>query len=82
MYEHGGGVPTNLAEAAKWYRKAAAQGDAEAQSKLAALNADEMAGRAAEDAGNASLRRALAAGKTTDQATAVPRPAPLDPDHR
>ena len=34
MYEYGDGVPENDAEAVKWYRKAAKQGDANAQSNL------------------------------------------------
>jgi Sel1 repeat len=68
MYEFGGGVPTSLAEAAEWYRKAANQGDAEAQRKLAALDADATAGRAAQEAGNAALHKALAEGKPTVQA--------------
>lgn len=33
-YEYGDGVQQNYAEAAKWYRKAAEQGDAEAQLNL------------------------------------------------
>ena len=35
MYDEGTGVPQNYAEAVKWYRKAASQGDAVAQSNLA-----------------------------------------------
>ena len=31
MYDNGEGVPENDAEAVKWYRKAADQGDADAQ---------------------------------------------------
>ncbi|MCH8931814.1 MAG: sel1 repeat family protein, partial [Nitrospinae bacterium] len=34
MYLYGEGVPQDYAEAAKWYRKAAEQGDAEAQAML------------------------------------------------
>ena len=34
MYSHGDDVPENNAEAVKWYRKAADQGDADAQSNL------------------------------------------------
>ncbi len=34
MYDNGEGVPENDAEAVKWYRKAADQGNAEAQSNL------------------------------------------------
>ena len=34
MYEHGGGVPQDYAEALKWYRKAADQGFAKAQNNL------------------------------------------------
>jgi TPR repeat protein len=68
MYENGDGVPINLAEAANWYRKAAAQGDDDAQRRLVPLDADAKAGRAAEEAGNSTLRRELAAGKTTSQA--------------
>ena len=34
MYANGEGVPQNDAEAVKWYRKAAEQGDAEAQANL------------------------------------------------
>jgi hypothetical protein len=37
MYGTGTGVPQDYAEAVKWYRMAAEQGDAEAQSRL-----DEM----------------------------------------
>jgi hypothetical protein len=33
-YENGTGVVESAAQAAKWYRKAAAQGDADAQSSL------------------------------------------------
>ncbi len=34
MYDNGQGVPQDYAEAAKWYRKAAKQGEAIAQTKL------------------------------------------------
>jgi hypothetical protein len=34
MYHNGEGVPQNYAEAVRWYRKAANQGDAEAQRAL------------------------------------------------
>jgi TPR repeat protein len=34
MYEHGWGVSQNYAEAMKWYRKAAEQGEATAQANL------------------------------------------------
>jgi TPR repeat protein len=34
MYDNGEGVPENDAEAVKWYRKAAEQGDAKAQNNL------------------------------------------------
>ena len=34
MYEQGKGVPQDYKEAAKWYRKSAEQGDADAQDKL------------------------------------------------
>lgn len=34
MYDHGWGVPQDHAEAVKWYRKAAEQGEAVAQSNL------------------------------------------------
>jgi hypothetical protein len=37
IYYNGDGVPQDYAEAAKWYRKAAKQGDASAQLRL-----DEM----------------------------------------
>jgi hypothetical protein len=61
-------VPKNVAGAADWYRKAAAQGNDEARRKLVGLDADAKAGRAAEEAANVALRKALAAGKTTPQA--------------
>ena len=34
MYKNGEGVPKDYAEAAKWYRKAAKQGDADAKEWL------------------------------------------------
>jgi TPR repeat protein len=68
LYEVGDGVPKNVAQAADWYHKAAAQGNDEARRKLVALDTDAKAGRAAEEAGNAALRKAVAAGKTTPQA--------------
>jgi TPR repeat protein len=68
LYEDGDGVPKNIAEATDWYRKAATQGNDEARRKLVGLDADARAGRAAEEAGNAALRKALAAGKTIPQA--------------
>jgi uncharacterized protein len=68
LFEDGDGVPKNIAEAADWYRKAAAQGNDEARRKFVGLDADAKAGRAAKEAGNATLRKALAAGKTTPQA--------------
>jgi hypothetical protein len=37
MYSGGGGVPPDYAEAVKWYRKAANQGDADAQFVLGTL---------------------------------------------
>ena len=37
MYELGNGVPENDAEAVKWYRKAADQGHAKAQSNLGVM---------------------------------------------
>ena len=37
MYEQGEGAPQNYAEAAKWYRKAAEQGNATAQESLGSL---------------------------------------------
>ena len=37
MYEFGEGVPENDAEAVKWYRKAADQGHAKAQSNLGVM---------------------------------------------
>lgn len=67
-YEDGDRVPKNPTEAADWYRKAAAQGDVEAQGKLAAIDADAKAARAAGQAGNPSFERAPAAARTTDQA--------------
>ncbi len=39
MYNNGEGVPQNYAEAAKWYRRAAEQGQAEAQASLGAAYA-------------------------------------------
>jgi len=39
MYRKGKGVPKNKAEAVKWYRKAAEQGDADAQYWLEKLQA-------------------------------------------
>jgi len=39
-YDNGDGVLKDSAEAVKWYRKAAEQGDAGAQGNLAAMNAD------------------------------------------
>ncbi len=39
MYEDGEGVPKDFSEAAKWYRKAADQGDAAAQLSLAKMYA-------------------------------------------
>jgi len=68
LYENGDGVPSNLAEAANWYRKAAAQGDEDAQKRLVPLDADAKAGRAAEEAGNATLQKELAAGTPPPQA--------------
>jgi TPR repeat protein len=38
MYANGEGVPENDAEAVKWYRKAANQGDAKAQANLAVMH--------------------------------------------
>ena len=42
MYDYGGlrGVPENDAEAVKWYRKAAEQGNASAQFNLGVMHAD------------------------------------------
>jgi hypothetical protein len=40
MYRKGHGVPQNDAEAVKWYRKSAKQGDAEAKSLLKELESD------------------------------------------
>ena len=40
MYYRGYGVPKDSAEAARWWRKAAEQGHANAQSKLGAMYAD------------------------------------------
>jgi uncharacterized protein len=37
MYQYGEGVPKDDAEAVKWYRKAADQGNSDAQAKLEAL---------------------------------------------
>ena len=37
MYDFGEGVPENDAEAVKWYRKAADQGHAQAQSNLGVM---------------------------------------------
>ena len=34
MYDHGRGVPQDEAEAVRWYRKAAEQGDGDAQNNL------------------------------------------------
>ena len=39
MYENGEGVPESYAEAVKWYRKAADQGHAKAQSNLGVMYA-------------------------------------------
>ena len=39
MYDNGDGVPEDNAEAVKWYRKAAEQGDAVAQTNLGAMYA-------------------------------------------
>ena len=39
MYANGEGVPENDVEAVKWYRKAAEQGDAGAQSNLGSMYA-------------------------------------------
>ena len=41
MYEAGEGVPQRAAEAMRWYRKAARQGQAEAQSVLGITDPDE-----------------------------------------
>ena len=68
LYENGDGMPNNPAEAANWYRKAAAQGDDDARQRLVTLDADAKASRAAEEAGNATLRKELAAGKPAPQA--------------
>ena len=40
MYLNGWGVPEDDAEAVKWYRKAAEQGDADAQSNLGGMYAN------------------------------------------
>ena len=40
MYEDGKGVSKNLAEAVKWYRKAADQGDEDARKALERLESD------------------------------------------
>jgi TPR repeat protein len=40
MYENGRGVPLNAAEAARWYRKAADQGNAHAQAQLGLMYAN------------------------------------------
>jgi TPR repeat protein len=40
MYDEGRGVPQDDAEAVRWYRKAAEQGDAEAQGKLGVMYAN------------------------------------------
>jgi TPR repeat protein len=37
MYENGRGIPNNDREAARWYRKAAEQGNSWAQQKLGSL---------------------------------------------
>jgi len=39
MYEFGEGVPKNNAEAIKWFRKAAEQGDGDAKKRLENLQA-------------------------------------------
>jgi TPR repeat protein len=40
MYSHGQGVPQNYAEAVKWYRKGADQGNAHAQTFLGIMYRD------------------------------------------
>ena len=42
MYRKGTGVPKNKAEAVKWYRKAAEQGDAASQTSLGVMYAMGM----------------------------------------
>ena len=45
MYANGQGVPQDYAEAVKWYRLAADQGDADAQSYLGVMYAKGRASR-------------------------------------
>ena len=40
MYDNGYGVPQDYAEAVKWYRRAAEQGDADAQHNLGVIYAN------------------------------------------
>ena len=42
LYDNGKGVPQDHAEAVKWYRKAAEQGDADAQCQLGLMYATDM----------------------------------------
>ena len=45
MYARGQGVPQDYAEAVKWYRLAADQGDARAQNNLGVMYANGRASR-------------------------------------
>ena len=83
MYEFGEGVPKNNAEAIKWFRKAAEQGNAEAQNNLGHMY-EEGQGvtqdfveaqmwynlAAAKGDENARKNRDIVAGKMTPDQTA------------
>jgi TPR repeat protein len=59
MYANGDGVPQDFAEAAKWFRKAADQGDTEAQSNLKLLTRPPATDAASLMVRSAAIRRAL-----------------------
>lgn len=68
LYESGQGVPKDYAEALKWYRKAAEQGDALAQTQLGLMYIKGMGAPKDEAQAMAWLRKAAEQGYASAQA--------------
>jgi hypothetical protein len=80
---HGGGheVPTNRAEAQKWFRAAAERGHAQAQMMLGRYLARGLVDPANPDEARLWLDRALAQGLAEVRADLAALPAPKLPAH-